>query len=175
MTSFGGALHGIGGLGSSHHDHHHSQLDNFNNNGSHHGLFNHSSHQIVPSPSSFLGGFELPAGAGGNSTVGGNLYSDHQQEVVGEEIRTSKGNINPSSLVISSHSQFAPVKMEDNGQARLNLAKQLMGISSSNDNNNNNDNQSGNANQFWGANIGNATNMWTDLSGLNSSSTTHLL
>lgn len=164
--TFGGSLHAFGGLGSpggldhhhSHHHHHrHPQLD-FNEG--HSSLLNH---QVIPSPPSFFGsGFEVPAGSG--PSVGG-LYSD-QQAVVGggvDEISTSKG---PSMVI--SQSQLAPVKMED-GQGGLSLAKQLMGISSS-------DNQSGTASQFWGVNMGNTiTNMWTDLSGLNSSSASHLL
>jgi len=162
--TFGGSLHAFGGLGSPggldhHHSHHHHPQLDFN--GGHGSLLNH--HQVMPSPPSFLGsGFDVPAGGG--SLVGG-LYSD-QQAVVGgggDEISTSKG---PSMVV--SQSQLAPVKMEG-GQGGLSLAKQLMGFSSS-------DNQSGAASQFWGVNMGNSTtNMWTDLSGLNSSSTSHLL
>ncbi|OAY51802.1 dof zinc finger protein DOF2.2 isoform X2 [Manihot esculenta] len=58
------------------------------------------------------------------------------------------------SMTSSSRvSQLAPVKMEDNH--RLNLSKPFLGISESN--------------QYWSGNT------WTDLSGLNSSSSSHLL
>ncbi|KAK9279409.1 hypothetical protein L1049_013088 [Liquidambar formosana] len=65
----------------------------------------------------------------------------------------SEGVEAPSSLVGDSQSQPAPVKMEEN--QRLNLSRQFMGISENN--------------QFWGGNT------FTDFSGLNSSTTSHLL
>ncbi|XP_074267953.1 uncharacterized protein LOC141591498 [Silene latifolia] len=112
----------------------------------------------------------------------GNEVEEHQpQELL---------NVNNMSKSCSSTSMITPVKMEDNnnGQQGLNLAKQLMmGISSSTDNNHNNilsrninnSNSNSNNNMFWGGNMmtngAAVTSMWTDLSGLNSSSTTHLL
>ncbi|KDP44222.1 hypothetical protein JCGZ_05689 [Jatropha curcas] len=74
--------------------------------------------------------------------------SVHEQTSGGE---SQLGAMNSSSSRVS---QFAPVKTEDNNQG-LNLSKPFLGISESN--------------QFWSGNT------WTDLSGLNSSSSSHLL
>lgn len=73
----------------------------------------------------------------------------------------------PADLMVGNNSRVStddqlppPVKVEDNHG--LSLTRPSLGTTISADNNNN---------QFWGGNL----NAWTDLSGLNSSSTSHLL
>ncbi|XP_021716171.1 dof zinc finger protein DOF5.1-like [Chenopodium quinoa] len=194
--NFGGGLNtppphplgGLGGLSGSEHPPHNHQMD--------------YPHQLNPNPSNnqqqqvhhhqfpnFLGGFEIPGG----SSAGAGLYtssfqndhqgidgggSDDQHHHDQDDDQVNSNLLKSCSSTMTS--QLAPVKMEGDGQ-RLNLAKQFMGISSSDHNNNNiNNNNNATGHQFWGGNnIGNnsatPTSMWTDLSGLNSSSTSHLL
>ncbi|KAK9727257.1 hypothetical protein RND81_05G268900 [Saponaria officinalis] len=109
---------------------------------------------------------------------------EHQQQ--------QQQQLDDNTIKSSSRNMKSEVKMEVNRQQGLNLTNEMMimGVTSSadnnNDNNNNNvtnvdnnsNNNSNNNNQYWGGNIMNAaivTSMWTDLSGLNSSSTSHLL
>ncbi|XP_050215214.1 dof zinc finger protein DOF3.6-like [Mercurialis annua] len=91
------------------------------------------------------------------------LYPFHQSDQSGVE--ASSSSIDNSRLIRSMTnsssrvSESAPVKMEDSNsqQLGLNLSKSFLGISENS------------TNQYWSGNT------WTDLSGLNSSSTGHLL
>ncbi|KAK9755213.1 hypothetical protein RND81_01G010000 [Saponaria officinalis] len=143
-------------------------------------------------------------GGGGGGGAGGLIYpqfqnvhhrnninnseDDQDQQHREQELTFNNDHMSSKGSSIITN-MVTPVKMEDNNgqqqqqqqQQGLNIAKQLMmGISSSNDddNNNNNSNITGNNSPFWGGNMSNTigvTSMWTDLSGLNSSSTSHLL
>ncbi|XVF68739.1 hypothetical protein PTKIN_Ptkin11bG0025900 [Pterospermum kingtungense] len=118
-------------------------------------------------------GFQIGTNSGISSTIlsppGG---THHQQFPFFEPITNglypfqSEAMEGPSSMVGESQllrsmgsgsrvSQSAPVKMENNNRG-LNLSRPLMGVSE-------------NTNQYWGG------NSWTDLSGLNSSTTNHFL
>ncbi|OMP14095.1 Zinc finger, Dof-type [Corchorus olitorius] len=78
------------------------------------------------------------------------LFPFHQSEGMGSSSRVSQ--------------QQGAVKMENNNNQGINLSRSLLGVSENNNNNNHN--------QFWGS----GGNSWTDnLSGLNSSTTNHLL
>ncbi|XP_057536408.1 dof zinc finger protein DOF2.4-like [Amaranthus tricolor] len=179
--TFGGALNtlphhsleGLGGLNGSGSDgsgltenRHHHNLDQF-----HHLNPNNSTNTQVQFPN-FLEGFEIPGSSEmfntsyQNDQIGDNNNDDENQQQSNDDI--------PKSC----SSQFAPIKMESDRQEGFNLHKQFINNISSSDNNNN---QVTGNNQFWGVNnttninTSAATTMWTDLSGLNSSSSNHLL
>lgn len=158
--------HALSGIGGDHHHDHHNQMD-FNPSIN---LLSHP-HAQVQFPNLLGGGFEMPGGA----LYSTSFQSDHQGVVGGgdDDHHNQMNHMNVGKS--SSTSMMAPVKMEE-GQ-RLNLAKQfMMGINSSSSDNIN-INVTG-SNQFWGGNTaggGGGASMWTDLSGLNSSSSSHLL
>ncbi|XWS53135.1 hypothetical protein CRYUN_Cryun11dG0131900 [Craigia yunnanensis] len=81
------------------------------------------------------------------------LYPFQSEGMEGSSSMVGERQLLHSMSSSSRVSQLAPVKMENN--QRLNLSRSLMGVPESN--------------QYRGGNV------WTDLSGLNSSSTNHLL
>ncbi|GMJ00791.1 OBF-binding protein 3 [Hibiscus trionum] len=83
------------------------------------------------------------------------LYSFQSESMEGSCSMVGESQLLRSITSSSRVSQLAPVKMENNNQG-LNLSRSVMGGVSEN-------------NQYWGG------NSWTDLSGLNSSNTNHLL
>ncbi|XP_057548479.1 dof zinc finger protein DOF2.4-like [Amaranthus tricolor] len=167
--SFGGALRespnplaGLGGLNESRH-HHHNNLEFPHLNP------NNSTNTQVQYPN-FLGGFEIPGSSSNHGMFTSSNFqndhgisNDHDDQEQANDISKSC-----SSTMLSS--QFAPIKMENDGQG-LNLHKQFINNISSSDTN------TVTGNQFWNGNtaVSTGTTMWTDLSGLNSSSTSHLL
>lgn len=156
--TFGGSLHapplggvmgGITGGGGSD-DHHHNHQMDFN--------------PQIQFPN-LLGGFEVVPG-GSSALYTSSFQNDHHHQHHDDHDHDDNNNqVINVNIPKSCSTMMSPVKMEEAGQG-LNLAKQLMGISSNSDN----INATGN-NQFWAG----TTNMWTDLSGLNSSSSSHLL
>lgn len=168
LGGLGGLSGGAGGVGSEHHQLDFPQLNPNSNN------------PQVQFPN-FLGGFEIPGSSAGGAGLYTSSFQNDHQGMDGDEQHhhdhdhdhDQANNSLPKSCSSTMISQLAPVKSEEDGQ-RLNPAKQFMGMSSSDHN--------ATGHQFWGGGnntIGNnsaaGTNMWTDLSGLNSSSTSHLL
>ena len=128
-------------------------------------------------------GFQIGSGANSSDQTGMILQGDHHQSdqwrlqqfplMGGHDFESPTGNLYPFHQGVEAQSgnmagmipsggsrvsQFPGVKLE--GRQGLNLSSRpSLGISENN-------------NQFWG---GNSTTSWTDLSGLNSSSTSHLL
>ena len=124
-----------------------------------------------------LGGhqdFESPTGnlypfQGSSST---NTTTDHHQTDSGMDVGDDHMNQNNNNIIIRTNmsssgsrvSQFPPVKIEER-QGGLNLLRPNLGISSENNHHN-----------YWGPSSTTSSTAWTDLSALNSStSTTHHL
>ncbi|KMT05269.1 hypothetical protein BVRB_7g174080 [Beta vulgaris subsp. vulgaris] len=158
---------GVSGGGGGNEHHHQLDFPQLNTN---------STNQPMQFPN-FLGGFEIPGSSAAAGLYNNSSFQHNHHQQIDDDHDDQVDNLQKSCST-TMNSQFAPVKMEDNGQG-LNISKQIMAAMSSSDNNN------ATGNQFWANTIGGnnnnnnntaaTTNMWTDLSGLNSSSTSHLL